>query len=193
MIGMWEVIGTAVLVSYVAILVHEGGHAVAAIRMGIPIRELVVGWPVVVWVRRLGLGIFPGAGWVRVDIPDDDHRAAIWSYVAGPLASAVVALPALLWFALHGPVGTPVWVAIWGMIHGLCAAQLLPVPPFDGGMAVLHLLRARGHRISLEAARNAGWCVVVAAHGLLAPAPWRVPVCALLAVLAAWFVYRRRT
>lgn len=123
---------------FAAILAHELGHALAAMRCGWQFRFVAVG-PLMIarGTRglRLRLNRLPaGFGGLALCLPGDDaslRRGAPWFYVGGPLASlAFAALAAALFQAgggrLEGPLsGTLLGAAAISLLIGL-ATLLLP-------------------------------------------------------------------
>jgi membrane-associated protease RseP (regulator of RpoE activity) len=154
------------------LLVHEAGHAYGARQQGIAVRRLTVGVGPILWRgqyegTQLALRLVPIAGMTRVE---DEHavpgergdRGAwrSWSKHGIMLAGGVVAT-LLLAVAVGGVVAT--WERssgrrwVWGRIVIADAVVLtvfnfLPVPPLDGGRAVLSAVATlRGAPLSGDA------------------------------------------
>jgi len=164
-----------------SVLLHELGHCIVALRMGLP-------------VRRVRLFLLGGISEVsRTPLKPGQEG---WVAVAGPLVSIVLAAATGLgWLALS-PGG-----AVWLLVAQTCVANLmivvfnlLPGLPLDGGRLIRALVwRLSGNRGSGTAIGVAGAGVVAA--GLLfwalaglvdnAQDRWlRLGIC----VLMAWFV-----
>ncbi|MCK6551719.1 M50 family metallopeptidase, partial [Myxococcota bacterium] len=108
---------------FVAIAVHELGHFGAA-------RALHLGAP------KLVLQLGGGSTYVRDTL---DPRAKILTLLAGPAASFVASLVALLVARLGLPGAGDVWFALllWTIY------QLMPFPPLDGGLLLRLVLAGR--------------------------------------------------
>jgi membrane-associated protease RseP (regulator of RpoE activity) len=144
------------------LLVHEAGHAYSARHQGLEVRRLTVGVGPVLWRgqyedTQLALRLVPIAGITKVV---DDHAAAgeqgehgawqSWSEHGITLAGGVLATLALA-CVVAGVVAA--WERssgrrwVWGRIVIADAVVLtvfnfLPVPPLDGGRAVLSAVAA---------------------------------------------------
>lgn len=182
--GVWE---SAVLAAVftvllaVSVLLHELGHCIVALRLGLP-------------VRRVRLFLLGGLSEISRTPPKPTQEGLIAA--AGPAVSMVLAVATGIgWFALV-PGG-----AIWLLVAQTCVANLavavfnlLPGLPLDGG----RMLRALTWRITGK--RGAGTTAGVIGAGAVAAAliawalvgllsnaqdQWlRLGVC----VLMAWFV-----
>lgn len=194
MIEIWV---WAWVVIWCACAVHEAGHVVVARRVGATITRVVVGMPTILRFRIMGVpaefGPIPVAGYVGLDNLAS-HRCAVATMLGGPVASLLSAIPAGVLVLVY-PIGTGVglvsrmWVAT-ALLAGVL--QLIPIPPLDGGMALMHWLQGRGVRLDEGAVRRVGWCVLAALHGAVVPGH-EFLAGALMASVAAWVVYRRRT
>ncbi|MGJ7905261.1 site-2 protease family protein [Actinopolyspora sp. H202] len=164
-----------------SVLLHELGHCLVALRLGLP-------------VRRVRLFLLGGISEIARSPPTAFREGLIAA--AGPVVSLVLAgFTGIGWFALQ-PHG-----AVWLLVAQTCVANLavgvfnlLPGLPLDGGRmlrAVTWRLTADRHRGTVAGALGA----VVVALGLLgwafggalgdAPGRWlRLAVGALM----AWFV-----
>ncbi|TQM53739.1 site-2 protease family protein [Halopolyspora algeriensis] len=164
-----------------SVLVHELGHCVVALRIGLP-------------VRRVRLFLLGGISEIARLPPKPRQEALIAA--AGPVVSLVLAAVAGLgWLALH-PTG-----AIWLLVAQTCVANvavgllnLLPGLPLDGGRMLRAVTWAvTGRRRAGTTAGVVGAAVVAialvvwAVAGLLGDVrgQWlRLGVCLLM----AWFV-----
>ncbi|MEV6231584.1 site-2 protease family protein [Saccharopolyspora shandongensis] len=182
--GIWESALLAAVFTVllaVSVLLHELGHCIVALRLGLP-------------VRRVRLFLLGGLSEISRTPPKPTQEGLIAA--AGPAVSMVLALvTGIGWFALV-PGG-----AIWLLVAQTCVANLavavfnlLPGLPLDGGRMLRALTwRLTGKRATgttagvigagAVAAVLIGWALV----GLLnnAQDQWlRLGVC----VLMAWFV-----
>ncbi|TDD55495.1 site-2 protease family protein [Saccharopolyspora elongata] len=182
--GIWESALLAAVFTVllaVSVLLHELGHCIVALRLGLP-------------VRRVRLFLLGGLSEISRTPPKPTQEGLIAA--AGPAVSMVLALATGIgWFALV-PGG-----AIWLLVAQTCVANLavavfnlLPGLPLDGGRMLRALTwRLTGKRATgttagvigagAVAAVLIGWALV----GLLnnAQDQWlRLGVC----VLMAWFV-----
>jgi membrane-associated protease RseP (regulator of RpoE activity) len=149
------------------LLVHEGGHAVSAWRQGLAVRRVSVGVGPVLWRGHHGdtqlvLRLVPVAGITTLRLPDLPagaiHSAqasaargwAAWrgqlaTLAGGVLATVALALGVTAIVMARERLTRTRWV--WGRIVIADAVVLtvfnfLPVPPLDGGRAVLETLTA---------------------------------------------------
>ncbi|MDR7303445.1 site-2 protease family protein [Haloactinomyces albus] len=182
--GVWTsavIAATFTVLLAASVLLHELGHCLVALRLGLP-------------VRRVRLFLLGGISEIS-RTPRKPRQDALIAG-AGPVVSLVLAaVTGLGWLALN-PVG-----AIWLLVAQTCVANfavgvfnLLPGLPLDGGRMLRALTWAiTGRRHSGTTAGVAGAAVVAAGlsawaiAGLLGDArgQWlRLGVC----VLMAWFV-----
>lgn len=122
-----------------AIGLHEFAHGLVASRFGVPVREVLIGLPPVgpriatlrgvdVRLGKLPLGF-------AVGMPDEafyalGRRQAVAVWLAGVAMNA--ALAGIYWLAGFHAAGL--------VSLALAAMNLLPVPPLDGGQALLSAL-----------------------------------------------------
>jgi membrane-associated protease RseP (regulator of RpoE activity) len=140
---------------FAALLVHEAGHALAAWRCGVPVLAVRVGWPRVAGWRGFEAGLVPVVGWVVVDDRAAAPRTRLWLALAGPLAS----------LALSPLVLLPGWIGLLGLVSLILAlANLLPLPPLDGGKALVEILEIVGVRVDRPLATRYGMLAIVALH-----------------------------
>lgn len=151
----WSLIGVQVLL----VLVHEMGHALAAVACGIPVERYQLGHGPWVRVARLGgcsltLGLFPTGGRVvyaqaACDAASPLRRA--FMAAGGPMASALVGLTGMVALSLQPQV--LLWWVI--MANGFLDAAF-SISPFwsDGRKVVQHLGRAVVQRF--RTARSSG-------------------------------------
>lgn len=151
--------------------VHEAGHTVAAWQQGRTVREVTVGVGPVLWRGThhdtdLVLRLVPVVGLTRIaDQPStvaarDGDAWSAWRHEAVPIAAGVLAT---LTLALGMTGAVALWERstrrrwVWGRIVVADAIVLtvfnfLPVPPLDGGRAVLGAVAAfRGAPLSGDA------------------------------------------
>lgn len=143
----------------VLLLIHEGGHALVARHQGLDTERVTVGVGPALWrgttaETELVLRLLPLAGLteVRDTEPARDRASdwAEWSRHAGILSGGVFATLALV-LLLAGVVALSERASgsrcVWGRIviadaMVLSVFNLLPVPPLDGGRAMLSALSA---------------------------------------------------
>jgi membrane-associated protease RseP (regulator of RpoE activity) len=143
---------------FVALLVHEAGHTLAAWRCGVPVLAVRVGWPRVARWRGFEVGLIPMVGWVSADLDGTTPRQRLWLVVAGPLASFALAPLALL----------PGWLGLFGLVSLILGlANLLPVPPLDGGQMLLEVMEIAGVRVNRPLVTRCGMLAVLALHAPL--------------------------
>lgn len=151
------------------LLVHEGGHALVARHQGMSVEGVTVGVGPALWERdgetRFVLGLVPLAGLTHVEesrsvATAELGRWAVWRRDTLILAGGAAATLALV-VSLAGFVRT--WErrtgarCRWARIAiadalVLSAFNLLPVPPLDGGRAVLSAVAAlRGAQLPPDA------------------------------------------
>ena len=154
------------------LLVHEAGHALSAWRQGLTVRRITVGAGPVLWRgqhddTRVVLRLVPLAGVTTMSDPraaavgsDDADRWRLWGQQLATLGGGVLATLALALgiagaVAVRERITSARWV--WGrLIVGdalvLTVFNFLPVPPLDGGRAVLGALAVwRGAPLSGDA------------------------------------------
>lgn len=149
LLGVWVVLG------FVALLIHELGHALAFRRYGV--------------ASSITFWLFGG-----FTVPDDQEDAARLSdrqlfvvFVAGPLVGLVVGLATLAAGFLAGDAARPIRfpLFLWLFVNlGWAVFNLLPIPSLDGGQALEHLAGAMFGR----AGRVLGLLVGLLASGLIA-------------------------
>jgi membrane-associated protease RseP (regulator of RpoE activity) len=156
----------------VLLLVHEGGHALVALRQGLDPERITVGVGPALWRggpadAQFVLRLLPLAGLTEVRDPDAALNGAShirgwaeWTRHGGVLSGGVLATLTLV-SVLAGVVAT--WEralrrrCLWGRIViadalVLSVFNLLPVPPLDGGRAMLSAVSAwRGAALSADA------------------------------------------
>jgi len=171
----WRALGRRLvhfwIVWSILLLVHEGGHAVAARRHGLDTERITVGVGPALWRggssdARFVLRLLPLAGLTEVRDPaatgSRPGQAGGWSeWVrhAGILSGGVLATLTLV-LVMAGVVATweRAWKrrCLWARIViadalVLSVFNLLPVPPLDGGRALLSALSAwRGDSLSAD-------------------------------------------
>lgn len=118
----------AAVLLFLSVLAHEFGHALTALRFGIPVRSIV-------------LFIFGGVATLERDT--DTPKAEFWIAVMGPVVSALLAVGFFGLSLLLGPVAEPVaailsYLAIVNLL--LLLFNLVPGFPLDGGRILRALL-----------------------------------------------------
>lgn len=114
---------------FISILIHEAGHIITERSIGLPIRNRI---------------LFPYGGIVK-DTTPADYDALISVSLSGPLASIITAT---LWHVLyliasHNNWPTPVMVISQNLTNIniiITGINILPLPPFDGGVILKSLL-----------------------------------------------------
>lgn len=130
----------AVLLLLGAVTVHEGGHGLCALAVGVPVRELGLGvGPPLARARVRGLALslraFPVGA--LVDLDDDAYYRLsagrrVLLALAGPAANAAAAFLALfclgLWWGRDGGLRAPVFAAAfaWGVLVEVVRLSLRP-------------------------------------------------------------------
>jgi Zn-dependent protease/CBS domain-containing protein len=117
----WIAGAVSTLLLFASVLLHELGHALTALRLGVPVRSIV-------------LFIFGGVATLERDA--DSPGKEFWIAVMGPVVSVALALAFYLLSAITGPLGQPV-VAVatyLAIINALLVVfNLIPGFPLDGG------------------------------------------------------------
>ena len=95
----------AVLMIFMILLIHEGGHALTALALGIPIKEFAIGvpWPKALTIKIGKIRISPFLILASVTIDDEDYnRASLLQKsliaLAGPLSNFMVGIIVALIF-----------------------------------------------------------------------------------------------
>ncbi|MFH1840599.1 MAG: M50 family metallopeptidase [Candidatus Shapirobacteria bacterium] len=132
---------TFLLVLSVLVLVHEGGHFLAAKKAGIKVEEFGVGYPPRIFARKIGgteysLNLLPLGGFVRLygeDNLNTQARASFWAQSKKARASVIFAgvtmnflLAIFVFAAVYSVTGLPVKttkVNIVGVVPGSPADQ----------------------------------------------------------------------
>ncbi len=115
---------------FLSVLLHEFGHALTALRFGVPVRSIVI-------------FIFGGVATLERD--SDTPRAEFWIAVMGPVVSAALAALFFLLRPVAGALGTPVEavVSYLAVVNGLLLLfNLVPGFPLDGGRILRAILWA---------------------------------------------------
>lgn len=133
-----------VLADFVIVLVHEFGHAVTGLALGMKLRAFIVGpfqWRIREgkWKFRFQPGHFFSTGGATAVVPTNpqqSHREQLCMIAAGPFASLLLGLISL-WAALSAP-GHP-WEQAWLFLSCVGTLSLLVgvlnLVPFQSGSA----------------------------------------------------------
>lgn len=132
---------------FIAVLLHELGHSVVAIRFGIRVREIL-------------LFIFGGVAMME-QVPKNPRQEFLIS-VAGPLVSFFVAIISLL-FSYITSGGLSTFFLISAYFNGIIAVfNLIPAFPMDGGRVLRSLLARRMSYVSAtRISANVGKAIAV--------------------------------
>ncbi len=117
----WATGAVATLLLFGSVLLHEFGHALTALRLGVPVRSIV-------------LFIFGGVA--TLERESDRPGKEFWIAVMGPVVSLVLAGTFYALRFVVAPIGEPVLgvVTYLAVINGLLAAfNMIPGFPLDGG------------------------------------------------------------
>lgn len=159
----WGLAIAGVIGFLISILIHEFSHALTARRFDVETES----------IQLWALG---GIARLRSEAPT--ARAEGWIAVAGPLASAALAVltSTIWWVGDPGGRGADIWsLMLWlGVINAMLALfNLLPGAPLDGGR-IVKAVRWGRHGNRFRATREAGyagqvvaWLVIVAGFALL--------------------------
>jgi Zn-dependent protease/CBS domain-containing protein len=125
------------------VLAHEAGHTLVSIRLGYPVRRIV---------------LFALGGASEIEDEPSRPRDELLIAASGPLVSVAIAAGA--WFAYDAAPPGRLLTALLGLLFwgnaGLAAFNLLPGLPLDGGRIVQAILAALGAG-RLAASRVVGW------------------------------------
>ena len=113
-----------------SVLLHEFGHALTALRFGVPVRSIV---------------IFLFGGVATLERDSDSPKAEFWIAAMGPVVSAVLAGLFFLLRPVSGILGEPVAaiVSYLAVVNGLLLLfNLVPGFPLDGGRILRAILWA---------------------------------------------------
>jgi Zn-dependent protease len=133
-VAYWILSALTAILLFVAVLVHELGHAVVALRCKVP-------------VRGITLFIFGGVAQMGEEPPSP--VAEFWIAIAGPIASiALAAVLGLLQTVLTGLAPLLAMVKYLTYVNGMLAVfNLMPGLPLDGGRVVRAILWAVTHNL----------------------------------------------
>jgi Zn-dependent protease len=170
---LWNVV--EYLTVFLAVLLHEFGHALACRQVGGQADQIVL-WPL---------------GGVAYVTPPARPGATLWSIAAGPLVNLVLLAASAGLLALLGPSDSDGvrFLAAFAMVNlGLLLFNILPIYPLDGGQILRALLWfVLGRATSLLVAAGLGLVAVV---GLLGFAVVRnslwLGLMAIFALLRCW-------
>jgi Zn-dependent protease len=137
--------GTVVFLSLVA---HELGHAAVGLAYG----------------RRAMIVMHPLGGTTQMD-PPLSRGGSIVAHIAGPVVSLALGLAAA-WMRTR--LGHPAWLTVATWVNlGWAGLNLVPVPPFDGGRALMEAMGPQRTTSALAIAASfaaglgmTGFCIV---------------------------------
>jgi Zn-dependent protease len=115
---------------FLSVLLHEFGHALTALRFGVPVRSIV---------------IFIFGGVATLDRDADSPKAEFWIAAMGPAVSAALAATCFALRPVAGAISAPVEavVSYLAVVNGLLLLfNLIPGFPLDGGRILRAILWA---------------------------------------------------
>jgi membrane-associated protease RseP (regulator of RpoE activity) len=107
-----------------SILWHEACHAFALLAVGVKVRVVQIGAPVVYRRGNLALGLFPFYGSVGADLTGVPRVSQAFYYVSGPIGSLL--LGCLIY------ANTYFYQMLWVISFVIGLFNVLPIPPLDG-------------------------------------------------------------
>jgi Zn-dependent protease/predicted transcriptional regulator len=126
--GYYVAGAVAAVLLFCSVLLHEFGHALTALRFGVPVRSIV-------------LFIFGGVATLERD--SDTPWAEFWIAVMGPVVSAALAVIFFVLRVVVGPLSEPVEaiVSYLAIVNGLLLLyNQIPGFPLDGGRILRAIL-----------------------------------------------------
>ncbi|MCR5611024.1 MAG: hypothetical protein K6F68_04240 [Clostridiales bacterium] len=144
----------ALAAAFISLLAHECAHAMAAARLGYPVRSVE---------------IQPFGFVARLDCAFSSRADAAAIYAAGPLASLSMAALSSL-FEEFFPVYRAAGLGLTEFNLALLLVNLLPAMPLDGGRLIYAACSSRGKKPAMHALRALGAITgagFIAAFGLL--------------------------
>lgn len=137
-----------------SIIWHEACHALALLALGVPVRVIQIGVPVVYRRGCFALGLFPFYGAVGAeDLTGVPWAAQVLYYASGPIGSMILGV--LLFIDSY----TANMVGLVSLSIGIF--NLLPVPPMDG-YRLITLGRQVPYQVQIAWA-VAGWTLIAVA------------------------------
>lgn len=113
------------------IIIHELGHLLAALKLGIAVERFSIGFGPKIWKRQRGtveyaVSLIPIGGYVLPQLSSEDDlfqysiRSRILFHLGGPAANLVAAVPLLILYncITYGPTLKLVFVAPWLQLVG---------------------------------------------------------------------------
>lgn len=134
---------STVMIAFLSLCVHEAAHAMAAARVGCPVRSIE---------------IQPFGFVARLDLSEASAGDAAAIFLAGPVASAALAAFSSLAESLF-PVYAASGLGLKEFNLVVAAVNLLPAVPLDGGRLLLTAFSGKSRKTALTVLRASGAAV----------------------------------
>jgi Zn-dependent protease/CBS domain-containing protein len=176
-VAYWVRGALAAVLLFASVLVHEGGHAVAARRRGLKVRSVT---------------LFLLGGVARIEEESSDGRTETRVAVAGPAVSLALALlfGIVGQWSMWGPGMREVIRALASINLGLGLFNLLPAFPLDGGRILRGLLWNRLGKVratSIASQTGSVFATFLLASGVIVALKGS-PMVGLWNALVGWFL-----
>ena len=173
---------TAAVLFFASILLHEIAHAVVAKWEGIGVTEIV---------------LHPFGGMARMRREPDTPRAEFRIAAAGPAASFLLAIAALVLMAISNSLGTDALTSVFFLLFFgnllLAIFNLFPGYPLDGGRVLRAFLWRRGKDLNEATALTGRFGQIIAAvlivFGFVAALVWGDFFTGLWTILVGFFLF----